>query len=486
MSSTAVQPESASLFEGLFLPVSSGAGFRGPAAPVKADMPVSRASLFRSPGLLQAKDFVLPELVGKADNGDLSVRGCVDDTQLKQVFVLAEVEEEHREFAALGLAEQHLEERRYKDFLKRKVREGLFVEELAVWLQGGAQAEENFRAWWEQKEQRRRTALVRKANRLANCRVTGRRLDCSAHPDHQFFGSFNCGVRYCRSCGAAIFSELFGKYMGLWPIVEKLTAQPGFRSENVIATLDFTAVNLYRMPVPKDIREFNQDVRACIRRVMDKLEIASTQFLFLWCDEFGGWDAQKQKYNTNLHAHGVYVGPFLPYEVLLEEWMEIRKSKDGARGVYIKRQKLDHAPRELDEREHARFARALGHALKYTGKHQGRADGERLAKLEAAFHGVRRVHTMGLAYHAALGCSCNCSLCETPCAGFNGHQGEHSCKRHRAGAGCPKCASPLMFPRDSSYAPISLLKREGRVDVDEARRQAARDRTFAGPRGAPQ
>ena len=55
--------------------------------------------------------------------------------------------------------------------------------------------------------------------------------------------------------------------------------------------------------------------------------------------------------------------------------MEIRKSKDGARGVYIKRQKLDHAPRELDEREHA-GRRALGHALKYTGKHQGRADGE--------------------------------------------------------------------------------------------------------------
>jgi hypothetical protein len=219
---------------------------------------------------------------------------------------------------------------------------------------------------------------------------------------------------------------------------------------------------------------------------MAKLEISSTQFLFLWCDEFGGWDAQKQKYNTNLHAHGVYVGPFLPYDVLLEEWRDIRRSKDGARGVYIKRQKLDHAPRELDEREHARFARALGHALKYTGKHVGRADGERLAKLEAAFHGVRRVHTMGLAYHAHLGCSCQCSLCKSPCAGFNGHQGEHSCKSHRAGAGCPKCASPLMFPRDSSYAPISLLKREGRVDLDEARRQAARDRTFAGPRGAPQ
>jgi hypothetical protein len=311
-------------------------------------------------------------------------------------------------------------------------------------------------------------------------------LDCLEHSDHRFFGTFNCGVRYCRHCGAAIFVELFGKYIGLWPIVEKLTVRPGFRSQNVIATLDFTAVNLYRMPVPRDIREFNQDVRTCIQRVMAKLGISSKQFLFLWCDEFGGWDAQKQKYNTNLHAHGVYVGPFLPYDVLLETWIEIRKDKDGARGVFIKRQKLDHAPRELQEREHARFARALGHALKYTGKHVGRADGERLAQLEAAFHGVRRVHTMGLAYHADLACLCQCSLCQRPCERFNGHPGEHSCKHHRAGAGCPLCASPLMFPRESGYARTSLLKREGRVDLDEARRQAARERVFAGPRGAPQ
>jgi hypothetical protein len=407
--------------------------------------------------------------------------------QLRQVFELAELDEGCHEFASLTPAEQHLEQRRYKDFLERKAKKGLCSDELEAWLQGGAQAEENFRAWWKEKEERRRTALLRKANRLANCRVTGRRLDCSQHPDHQFFGTFNCGVRYCRHCGSSIFAELFGKYMGLWPVVEKLTVRPGFRSGNVIATLDFTAVNLGRMPLPKEIREFNQDVRACIQRLMVSLGIASNQYVFLWCDEFGGWDTEKQQYNTNLHAHGVYIGPFLPYDVLLAAWMWIRKNKDGARGVYIKRQKLDHAPRELSEREHARFARALGHALKYTGKHVGRADGERLAKLEAAFHGVRRVHTMGLAYHADLGCSYQCSLCQRPCEGFNGHRGEHSCKHHRAGAGCPRCASPLMFPRDSGYARISLLKREGRVDLDEARRQAARERVFGGPgpRGAP-
>lgn len=104
---------------------------------------------------------------------------------------------------------------------------------------------------------------MRKANRLANCKMTGRRKDCPQNPDHKFYETFNCGNRYCRQCGPAIFAELFGKYMGLWPIVEQLAVRPGFRSANVIATLDFTAVNLGRMPLPKEIQEFNRDVRAC-------------------------------------------------------------------------------------------------------------------------------------------------------------------------------------------------------------------------------
>jgi hypothetical protein len=440
------------------------------------------------PGLLQAKDFILPELVAHEDNGDLSVvGGCTDAVQLAEVFVLAEVREERREFGVLSAAEQQLERRRYKDWLKRNAKKSRNSDELDVWLTGGAGAEENFRDWWERKEERRRTGLLRKANRLANCKVTGRRLDCSQNPDHRFFGVFNCGNRYCRHCGPSIFSELFGKYMGLWPIVEKLVVQPGFRRSNVIATLDFTAVNLGRMPLPKEIRDFNRDVRACIKRVTAKLGISSSQFLFLWCDEFGGWDADEKKYNTNLHAHGVYVGPFIPYQELLQAWMSIRKTKDGARGVFIKAQKLDKAPRKLLDCERARFARALGHALKYTGKHVSRADGERLAQLEAAFHGVRRVHTMGLAYHAKLVCAHPCSICQKPCDGFHGHQGEHSCKSHRASSsGCPLCRSPLMFPKECGYAAVKTLKQEGRVDLDDARRQASRDRVFGDVRGAPE
>lgn len=484
MSSIAIQSEIVTLFPGMSL----GARRENlPAPNARADRPSPRIMKALGPGLLGAKDFILPELVGREDNGDLSVvGGCTDAVQLAEVFELAEVRDERQEFEALSAADQQLERRRYKDWLKRNAKKGRYCDELAIWLQGGAEAKENFRDWWERKEERRRTGLLRKANRLANCKVTGRRLDCSQDPGHKFFGVFNCGNRYCRQCGSAIFSELFGKYMGLWPIVELLVVRPGFRNINVIATLDFTAVNLGRMPAPKEIREFNQDVRACIKRVMAQHGISSRQFAFLWCDEFGGWDQKKNKYNTNLHAHGVYVGPYLPYQDLLDTWIRIREKKDGARGVFIKRPKLDRALGDVREYERARFARALGHALKYTGKHVDRADGERLAQLEVAFHGVRRVHTMGLAYHADLTCKHSCSVCQRVCEKFNGHQGDHACKAHQGGsAGCPLCNSPLMFPKESGYAAIRTLKQEGRLDLDEARRQASRDRVFGNVRGAP-
>ncbi|HWX94054.1 MAG TPA: hypothetical protein VNY29_15610 [Terriglobales bacterium] len=274
--------------------------------------------------------------------------------------------------------------------------------------------------------------------------------------------------------------------MGLWPIVKELVVRPGFRSGSVTATLDFTAVNIGRMPTPQEIRDFNQDVRACVRLALKRQGISSQKYGFLWCDEFGGRKSDSEQYNTNLHAHGVYVGPFVPHEVLLEIWMKLRATKDGARGVYIKQQKIDHQPVDACERESRRFARALGHALKYTGKHVSRSDGERLADLEAAFHGVRRVHTMGLFYHADLSCSCQCEFCDHTCDKSNGHQSGHRCKRHRSENRCPMCPGHLMHPRESGYAPLIDLRREHRIDLEKARREVGRERVFAGPRGDPQ
>jgi len=96
-----------------------------------------------------------------------------------------------------------------------------------------------------------------------------------------------------------------------------------------------------------------QDIRECMRRALMGMGIGSKQYGFLWCDEFGGWDPKKEAYNTNLHAHGVYVGPYIPQDLLAKTWTEIRAFKDGAKVVWIEKQKIDnpqavqefHAPR---------------------------------------------------------------------------------------------------------------------------------------------
>ncbi len=452
--------------------------------------PVHRVKAGQKP-LLSGKDFILPELVGHAENGDLSVSiGAASDTpQLAQVFRLAECGEEALPtFAEMPYAEQQLEKRHYFDFLKRtpkqELEESARRADLETWKRGGPEAEANFQLWFETRLQRRRTAFLRKANRLANCGVSGRRMDCRNHPDeHQYFSEFQCQCRYCRRCGANIFSGLFHKYLGLWPTVADLLPANGFRSRVVVAQLDFTAVNLGRMPAPREVREFNQDIRECICRILREMDIDSKQYGFLWCDEFGGWNPKTESHNTNLHAHGVYVGPHIPQHRLARIWAEIRAQRDGAMIVWISRQKIDNPPSDFLEGERRRFIRALGHALKYTGKHVSRSDGERLADLEIAFYSVRRVHTMGLFYHADLKCPSYCSRCNGRCELVNGHQGEHQCQSHGHENRCPLCDGYLMFPRDSGYAPISLLHKEGRLELGEVRRRVARDRVLQGPRG---
>jgi hypothetical protein len=438
--------------------------------------------------VLSGRDFILPERVSHSDNGDLSVGGTTDPVQLAQVFRLAERGEESLPiFSDLPYAEQQLERRRYRDFLKRvpnkEAQRIARQEELELWRRGGPEAESNFYSWWERKQARKKNSLAKKANRLANCSTSGRRLDCREHPDHLFFAGFKCQCRYCRQCGPDVFSALFRKYSGLWPTVETLLPLNGFRAKVIVAKLDFTAFKLERMPTPREIREFNEDIRECVRRVTQGLRIGSKHFGFLWCDEFGGWNSKKQSYNTNLHAHGVYVGPFIPHGLLVETWTEIRAAKDGAKVVWIEKQKIDNPPADFLECERRRFTRALGHALKYTGKHVLRSDGQRLADLEAAFHTVRRVHTMGLFYHADLRCQSQCGKCDSRCDLVAGHEGDHQCKYHGHENRCPLCDAHLMFPRESGYAPIADLKKEGRRELGEVRRQVARDRIFCGPRG---
>lgn len=135
----------------------------------------------RQKPLLEAKDFILPDLVGHTDNGDIGVlvAASTDAVQAAQILRLAECGEETApSFCDLPYAEQQLERRRYFDYLKRlpkkEAARKLRQDELEVWRRGGDEAESNFLAWWERKQRRKQSALQRKANRLANCGFSGR------------------------------------------------------------------------------------------------------------------------------------------------------------------------------------------------------------------------------------------------------------------------------------------------------------------------
>jgi hypothetical protein len=219
----------------------------------------------------------------------------------------------------------------------------------------------------------------------------------------------------------------------------------------VIAKMDLTTVNLGRMPSRTEIREFNQCIRRFVRTLARRLGVSAKGFGVLYCDEFGGQN------NSNLHAHAVYVGPIIPRQwfgkgqLVSDLWKEACSSTpfDGSFIVSMKAA--------------ASFPAAVAHALKYAGKFLSR-DPERLAALELAFHGVRRVHALGIFY--------------------NPDPKQTEAKEPSDGSECPHCRSALIL---ESYGFVSVvqLMDAGYRDFDEARQEAGRNRVLSGGWGSP-
>ena len=282
--------------------------------------------------------------------------------------------------------------------------------------------------------------LKTKSQRQAVCGMYGRRCDCS-NTACRFRGyrPFRCKNRYCPGdCGRLVYNTLFKKYLDLLPVVERLVA--GGRGR-VIAKLDFTTINLGRMPTGDEVRTFN----GCIKRFCRALERAMgfkrADYGLLYCDEFGGE-------NTNLHAHGVYVGPVIPREwfgkgkKLSEMW------KAACCGTVFEGSFL------ISAKDAGGFTRGLGHALKYAGKFLSK-DPTRLAELELAFHRVRRVHTLSAFYNALPKAEQN-----------EGHDGPS----------CPHCGSAMIL--GFSFVAVCILRREGRCDLEDARCAVGRGKVF--------
>jgi hypothetical protein len=187
------------------------------------------------------------------------------------------------------------------------------------------------------------------------------------------------------------------------------------------------------MPNAEAIRAMNLAVRKVLRSLLRMKE----GWGFLWCDEFG-WQ------NTNLHCHGLYYGPWIPQAQLAEAWEQ--ETRDS-RIVSIKSARWN-------------FRRALQHLLKYVGKPAGN-DPKHLARLEAAFSSVRRVHTLGLFYNPDLP--------------------EENDSLHEGNVDCPHCGARLFVV--GGYCPVAELESYGLADIEAARREVNRQHAFGRPSG---
>jgi len=302
--------------------------------------------------------------------------------------------------------------------------------------------------------------------RQASCRVYARMRSCEN--GHQHYQRWACKNRYCPddSRGRKAFLDLFNKYRRLEPVAQQLVPRWENRSRRkprpsdlVNAKIDITIRSSGRMPSPKEVREFNSDIRKLFRSAekafglthprrikkftLDTSEYSAPQnYGVIWTDEFGGKASRPGKVgNTNLHAHALYCGPYLPQRWLSEEWARIRS--DGSKIISIKMAKT--------------FRAGLYHALKYAGKFLS-TDPTRLAELELAFNRVRRVHTMAGFYNAIPKDSAS----------------------NAASPPCPACGG-VMLEASGPLRPVGHFEALGIPDFEVMRREVGRQRVLASP-----
>jgi hypothetical protein len=227
--------------------------------------------------------------------------------------------------------------------------------------------------------------LHAKARRQAYCAIIGARFECVSFAPgraegHRFYRRYHCHNRYCLRCGPLSFRALFRKYVGLRDVAAALLSKGALRGRRcVIGKLDFTTKNLGRRPTSTEVRIFNRAIRRFFRLVEKRFHISRDGYGCIWTDEFG-------HRNTNLHAHTVYCGPWLPNRgthknALSELWRRACQGTPFA-GSFI----VSIKPVES-------FESGLAHSLKYAGKTLDRCP-DRLAELELSFHKVRRVHSL--------------------------------------------------------------------------------------------
>ena len=295
--------------------------------------------------------------------------------------------------------------------------------------------------------------LTKKAQREIACGLLGAEVQCRS--GHKFRAGYRCGNRYCTNCAPFDGRKLFARQRDRllfvatrlmmcsdecaecsqaiergeiphWPPAKTI------RPRMVCAKIDFTLRHDPKdgLPKPERMKLLNACIKKFCRAIERRFKISRKEYGLAYCDELGG-------NNSNPHAHGIYVGPWLPQskekKELSELWREITGGESFILSIKFARN----------------FSEALFHAIKYPAKFAVLSSPRRLAELETVFHRVRRFHTLAAFYNPEA------PKPEPP-----------PVKK------CPICSEPLSEPR--GWNTIRELQGRGLRDVDEVRAEIER------------
>jgi hypothetical protein len=351
--------------------------------------------------------------------------------------------------------------------------------------------------------------LKKPAFRYADCMTRAEKLRCPSLPDkHKFYKHYHCMNRFCKYDGPLHRARLRAAYE---PALVRFFRDAAIPRGYLLSRLNLSKRCHGEVPTAEGIRMFNEVVgRAlgkAVREILTRwasqhatrkvvvwnharnrpgkdgkpadqlpvqvevgeaLKRRKTTHACLFVNEFGYEtrghlpDEQRVAHGLNLHAHGLLLTPFLPkwkegWEVFRDAWREETRRAFGevSHGCY-----LTHL--RGWRRDPVRVVKhALNHCFKYISKMPYETN-ERMAMLEKAFHGARRVHAVGLwfglAKEAGPPPSLYCPLCAKE---------GRTCRLYL-------CRRLLPDGREiPDYWPVSLLEAEGWLDLEKLRSGSA-------------
>jgi hypothetical protein len=308
--------------------------------------------------------------------------------------------------------------------------------------------------------------LRKKAQRELACGLLGGEARCSCR---SFRVAYRCNHRFCVDCAEAYSRSLFKRaWTRLQPIAAVLCpcwpVHPGadIRNGPVMAKIDFTLRTTGLLSTAGRQRELGRSIKQFFRVCESEFRIPRDRYgcavHMETSQEANGRTKRGREVLGNMsHAHGVYVGPWLPNKKrqLARIWRQV--SPDGSFSVSIKRAE--------------NLAQALAHATKYPRKLVRQSTPARLAQLEKLYGRVRMFRLLG---------AFDKRIAERILTAAAGGEAFHFQQFKRVST-CPTCGTAIALSGGWRFlGELAHLE-----DPEEVRRRIGRERVFAGPHGPP-